>query len=189
MKLVKFIWLFIAIVCLGCASKKAQVPEATTEELDQLITEKSFEIISDWAQPLATNVILQFSNVGLLPAGSNAGNINLIGNPNYLQINDTVVKAFLPFYGERRMGGSLSNIRSAIQFEDTPKEFKIDKAKKDSYKISFRVADKYIPNENYLVQIQVFPNLSSILNVNSSHRTYIQYRGKIKAIEPDNEKK
>ena len=180
--------LVISCFLVGCTSARTK---ATVEQdqkiLNDLIINKSFEIESQWAQPLAINSLIQISNVGLLPPGSNAGSINLVGNANYLQVKDTMVKAFLPFYGERRMGGTYGNIRNGIQFDSEHKKYKVKKGKKGSYQVSFEVNDENNPNESYQVQIQVFSNLSSIITINSSHRSYIQYRGIASNIKLENE--
>lgn len=187
MKLIKFNWFLITLLFFGCASNTTLVSDVNDTALEELIEKKSFEIVSSWAQPLATSVLLRVNDMGLLPPGSNPGNINLIGNPNFFQLKDSIVKAYLPFYGERRMGGSYSNIRSGIQFDDKPLKYVVKKGKKNGYQINFNVPDKYVPNESYSVQIQIFPNLYSIININSSHLTSIQYRGKASNIKLDSE--
>ena len=142
-----------------------------------------FEIESDWAQPQVTTAFAQLGD--LLPAGSNASNISLIGNSNYLQIKDSIVNAFLPYYGERRQGGAYGSGKTGIEFEGVPQDFKTNRGKKNSYEIRFNIKDKNSRSENYTVYVQVFPNLSSSININSSHRTSISYRGRANIIEND----
>ena len=54
---------------------------AETKALDELVVSKRFEIESDWALPLATNSLNSIANAGLLPPGSSANRISLVGNP------------------------------------------------------------------------------------------------------------
>lgn len=180
------VYFLLILCCLACASGKTA--STTTEEdkvFESIIKDEPFEIQSNWAQPLVTTAFSQVS--GLLPPGSTAGNISLVGNTNYLQINDSIVKAFLPYYGERRQGGEYGSSKTGIEFEGVPQDFKTNRGKRNSYEIRFNIKDKNSRSENYTVYVQVFPNLSSSINVNSSHRTGISYRGKANIIK--NEKK
>lgn len=189
--MMKRIGLFIVVVVLlGCASttKTHTIAEKDTKALDDLVTNMSFEIESQWAQPQVTNAMTQLGNAGLFPPGSNAGNISLIGNSNYLIIDGDKVKAYLPYFGERQMGGAYNSTKTGIEFDGVPQDFEITKGKKDSYEITFTIADKNSATENYTVLIQIFPSLSSAININSSHRFTIRYKGRAKTIETDAEK-
>jgi hypothetical protein len=121
----------------------------------------------------------------LLPTGSTVGNINIIGNTNYLQIKDSIVKAFLPFYGERRQGSAYRSDKMGIEFEGVPQDFKTNIGKKNSYEIRFKIKDKNYSSESYMVYVQVFPSLSSSISVNSSHRSSISFRGRANIITDD----
>ena len=182
MKRIAF-WLLI-LSFFGCMSTKTQTnTDVDTKALDDLIAEGSFEIRAEFAQPMANNSLLQISNAGLLPPGSTAGNISLIGNANFLQIHGDTVKAYLPFYGERRMGGSYGEIRTGIEFNGLPENYEVKKGKKSGYEISFNIKDKNSRTENYNVNIYLFPNLTSTINIRSSHRFNIRYKGNIKLLE------
>lgn len=182
-------YFLLIFVLLGCASaNKAHVIETKdTKALDDLISGKYFEIVSDWAQPQLTSAMAQVGNAGLLPPGSNVGNINLIGNPNFLKMKGNEVEAYLPYYGERQMGGTYNNNRTGIEFEGIPQDFEVNRGKKDSYEIIFTVSDKNTITETYRVVIQLFPNLSSAITINSSQRFPIRYKGHAKTTEKENE--
>jgi hypothetical protein len=158
----------------------------TTEEdkaFERISKNEPFEIESEWAQPQVT---MAFSQLGdFLPAGSTVGNINIMGNSNYLQINDSIVKAILPFYGERRQGSAYRSDKMGIEFDGVPEDFKTSIGKKNSYEIRFKIKDKNYSSESYMVYVQVFPNLSSSININSSHRSSIRFLGKANIIEND----
>jgi len=185
MKQLLFIGLvFLAFGC-GSTSKTYTVEDRDTTALDALMEKKQFEINSDWAQPQITNAVAQVGNAGLFPPGSNVSNINLIGNPNYFKMEGDRISAYFPYYGERQMGGGYNNNNNQIEFEGVPMEYEVKRGKKDSYEIRFSINDKNITTENYQVTVQVYPNLSSVIRVFSSHRFPIRYKGHAKEIEDE----
>ena len=105
-------------------------------------------------------------------------NIDISNITNYLKIKNDSVMAYLPFYGERRFGGAYNNT-AGIEFEGIPNDFQINKGKKGSYEIRFSIDDKNTNTENYRVYIKLLPDMSSTININSSGRSSIQYRGNI----------
>lgn len=176
----------IILVFSGCFSSKTNVSTVNDKALEELVKTKSFEITSEWAQPHITSGMNSIANTGLLPTGSSISNISLIGNSNYLRINKDSVSGYLPYYGERQMGGRYGSISTAIQFDGIPKDYEIKKGKKEGYEIQFSIADKNNPTENYKVYIQLFQSLSSSININSSHRFFIRYKGRVAKIEKSN---
>ena len=178
----------MVFIFAGCSSTKTStIAETTTKSLDDLIINKSFEVISDWAQPQVTNAMVQLGNAGLFPPGSNAGMINLQGNTNYLVMKDGKVTGYLPFYGERQIGGAYNSNHTGIEFDGVPKNLKIERKKRGTYLVKFDINDKNIPTENYRIFLELFPSLSSSLTINSSQRTSIQYKGRAKVLESDDE--
>ena len=178
------VYSLLILCCLACTSTKTV--STTTEEdkvFESISKNDPFEIESNWAQPQVTAAFAQLGD--LLPAGSTVGNINIMGNSNYLQIKDNIVKAFLPFYGERRQGSAYRSDKMGIEFEGVPQDFKTNIGKKNSYEIRFKIKDKNYSSESYMVYVQVFPNLSSSINVNSSHRSSISFRGRSNIIKND----
>jgi hypothetical protein len=156
-------------------SRVTDRPQEGTTEVDKLVDQKTFRIVSDWAQPLVTNSISQISNSGLLPPGSTAGRINLLGNSNYFRMKGDSVSAYLPYYGERQAGGGYGS-NSAIQFKGLPRDLEILKDEKSQgYRMDFDIRDN---GENYSVSVLLFPNLKSRITVNSSQRFWISYDGK-----------
>ncbi len=151
------------------------------QQLNELVANKSFVIESDQALPMATNSLNSISNAGLLPPGSSASQINLIGNPNYLKVMGDSVAVYLPYFGERQMGGGYDNDGPGIKFEGVPQDMKINKDdEKHRYDIQFKMRDD---SETFNVNIVLFPNLSSMINVNSSQRFPIRYSGHVSALD------
>jgi hypothetical protein len=171
----------IVTVLLACGSS-SKYTDKTSEALDSMIANQSFEIISNSTQPLNTMAMQQLGNAGLLPNGSTAGNIDLSTHTNFLRMKKDSVMAFLPFYGERQFGGGYNNA-SGIEFEGVPDNLQINKSKQASYEIRFSISDKNSRTDHYNVYIKLYPNLTSNININSSSRSSIQYRGHVQSLD------
>lgn len=154
--------------------------KVNSQKLDELVASKRFEILSDRAMPIATASLNSISNAGLLPPGSSAGQISLIGNPNYLKVLGDSVAVYLPYYGERQMGGGYNNDGPGIKFEGVPQHMEITKDdEKQRYDVRFNMRDD---SEMFNVNVTLFPNLNSMINVSSSQRFSIRYSGSVKAL-------
>ncbi len=182
--------LIAILTLLGCGSttKTHTITEQDTKILDNMVTERFFEIEAEWAQPQLTRSMAQLSNSGLFPLGSNSGNISLIGNGNYIRMKGEKVHALMPYFGERQMGGAYNNNANGIEFEGIPLDLEVNKGKEEnSYEIIFNINDKNNPTESHRVVISLFPNLKSSVNINSNQRFPIRYRGRVKNLEKENE--
>lgn len=172
--------LFVGVL-MGCGtSSRTARTQAQLKNLQELVASKSFEIESNWAMPLWTSSMNSISNAGLLPVGSSGSQISLIGNSNYLKVEGDSVSAHLPYYGERQMGAGYSNNTSAIQFKGVPENYRvIEDEKSNSKEISFNINNK---TESFRVHISLYPDFSSNINVNSTSRFSIRYKGEVKPI-------
>ncbi len=177
----KHVAVLFAGITIGCGSSSKTVSSiAQIQQLEELVTSKSFQIQSDWAMPLMTNSMNSISNAGLLPIGSTGNMISLIGNTNFLKMEGDTISAYLPYFGERQMGGGYSNNDNAIQFKGIPKNYEVMEDKKSGSKeISFNINNR---TESFRVFITLSPNLSSNINVNSTERFSIRYRGEVEPI-------
>lgn len=184
----RILLILFALGLVGCgSSRQPKFSDAELQNLGNLI-DNNWEIQSNWASPLATTSFMAVANSGLLPPGNNANMINLIGNPNYVRKKGDTVSIYLPYFGERRIGGSYGGRGSAIEFEGVPKVFEINKNdKKQRYDIRMVVNDKENTAETYTITIRTFPNKNSNINVNSSQRTTISYAGLIQPIDTENQ--
>ncbi len=162
----------------GCASSKSETVVNNTV-LDSLVAQRNFRIESQMAYPQLTSGLVSIANAGLLQPGSSAGAISLIGNPNYIIIKNDSISGYLPYYGERQMGAIPGDTNAGIEFENIAKEYSVEKGKKNSYVIKFKIQDKQNNTETYQVTLQLYPSMRSDIRVNSSHRFQIQYRGTI----------
>lgn len=168
----------VIFILFSCASSR-KATQAEIDNLKALIESKTFEIESEWAEPQATFAMTQIANAGMLPSGSSAGNINLIGNTNFFKMKKDTVSAYLPYFGERQSGGSYGGTDIGIVFEGVPKNLTINKAKENSYRINFKINDKNNTTENYNVIVRIYPSLSTSIYVISNQKRSINYRGRV----------
>ena len=174
--------LLLLAIFYSCGGSKAMIGTAAEkEQLQQLIATKEFEINATWAVPRVTNSFLQVANSGLLPGGSSASNINLIGNPNYLKFKKDSVFIALPYYGERQMGGGYNTNTIGINFEGNYEDYQENYiAAKQYYTIDFTVRNG---TESLDFSIRLYDNLKTNMMVTSSHRTPIGFDGMVSEIE------
>lgn len=171
-------------VLFSCNSTKSIVaPTAQSEALEALIAKKSFTIESEWMYPLATTSLNTIANSGLIPPGSTVNGISLIGNPNFVKIYGDSISMNLPFYGERQLPGQYTRNEGGIVFEGIPDRYEVIKdEKKQRHLIKFTVKNN---RESYRVTMTMFPNWTTSININSSHRTSIRYRGVVSENEKE----
>lgn len=176
-----FILLLVSIVFTSCSStSKTVLPTAQSRELDQWVAQKTFEINSEWAIPLMTNSLNQVANAGILPPGSSANRISLIGTSNHLRISFGELDAALPFFGERQTGGGYNSTDSGIILQGLPKNYVAVRDEKTlRHTIKFDVMNK---TEAFDVTLILYPNLKSEIQINSSQRFPMRYTGRVKAI-------
>ncbi|GMN08896.1 hypothetical protein MTsPCn9_06480 [Croceitalea sp. MTPC9] len=174
--------IIISILLLSCASSsKTTYSEQNIDELHSLVEGKKFEIESTWAYPLASFGLNNLYNAGLFPIGSNSNQINLIGNPNFLKIEGDSIKAHLPYFGDRQLSANYNSQDIGIELDGLMEDLKVDfNEKKKRYELRFQASHDI---ETYQVAINIFPNKQTQMNINSTHRTNIAYRGDIKAVE------
>jgi hypothetical protein len=170
------------VMITSCSSSKPSFTEAQTKALDSIMQKQEFSIKSNWAQPQVTNAMNQLADVGLIPSGSSAGNIDISGITNYLKMEQDSVKAKLPFFGERHFGGGYNN-SEGIEFEGIPNNLQIKRNSKSGYTLQFNIRDTNSSSETYQVYITIWPNLNSDITVTSAQRNSMRYQGKVQALE------
>lgn len=166
----------LAVLWSCGSSQKAGASNMQSQALEQLVEQKSFQIVSEWAQPMNTNAMNSIASSGLLLPGNSGSNISLIANPNYLKMMGDSVAAYLPYFGERQLSGGYG-IGSAIEFKGHPDKLEISQnSKKKTHTIGFTIKEK---SEVYQVTITLFNSLTSHIVINSSQRNFIRYIGKV----------
>ncbi|MEM9001556.1 MAG: DUF4251 domain-containing protein [Bacteroidota bacterium] len=165
---------------VGCSTTSKTAEQTDNGAIKTMVEQQSFEFIAEWANPLNTNGFNQIATIGLLPPGSMANQINLMGGSNYLRWQGDSVSAYLSYYGERQISGGY-NQATAIEFEGLPENYTASyNPKKNRYEIRFDISHQV---ERYTVNAYLFPNKRFSMNVSSSHRQPIGYRGYAMAIE------
>lgn len=182
MKPLAFFTFLIFIMTLSCKSSKTNVTDAQIKALEILVENKSYTIESDWANPRVTYAMQQVLNSGILQPGSSSSAISLIGNSNFLTISGDSITSYLPYFGERQMNVAYGGGDSAIQFKGLLENYLVKKGKNNSYNISFNAKSK---SENFQVNITLFPNLKSDMNLIGNGRFPISYNGHVKSLETE----
>lgn len=176
--------LFIAITFALCScSGTKTVSEQDKNNLvkvTELLDSKHFSVEAQWAYPLTTGSLTQLANAGLLGNGNNASRINLQGNSNFLRIKNDSVHMYLPYYGERRVGGGY-NSNNGVEARNVMSNYEVkDHSKKNAKVITFNVSEK---TETYNIIITTFSNKSTNIVVNSNQRASIRYNGELDILE------
>ncbi|UJH67337.1 DUF4251 domain-containing protein [Allomuricauda sp. SCSIO 65647] len=167
------------LVLMASCATTSKVSTEEMQQLEDLAQSRAFRFEAEWAMPLVTNSLSQINSALLLPPGSTVNQINLNGNNNYIKIQGDSASVYLPYFGERQMGGSYAPRNTGIHFEGIVDEMEMVKnEKKNSYEISFDMEAEESA-EVYQVYILVFPNLSANVNINSNQRFPIRYKGKV----------
>lgn len=165
---------------MGCSTSKKAV--AANPTLDTLVSEQSFKFKLQNVQPQVTTALMQLSNSGIIQPGNTIGNINVAGQGYFLRMEGDQVKANMPYYGERQMGGGYDS-DTGIEFDGPAKDLKIEKNElKQRYDISFTVDGS---SENYFVTLYVTSNFKSEVWVRSSHRNRIRFTGVVSELTND----
>ncbi len=167
-----FVCLIICMVFICCGTEKRIVSEVELENLNTIVKSDTIKIQANWANPQNASLI---ANTNLLPIGSNAGSINLIGTSNYFRIIGDSLSIELPYYGERQLSGSYNPNDVGISFNGKAKEFKHSfNAKRNTHDYYFEINNNI---ENLQINLNIYPNLKTNISINSTHRTFISYRG------------
>jgi hypothetical protein len=157
------IFVVVIVVLSACSSaEKSARSLAQQEKTANIISSGQFEISNSWASPVS------------------GGQINLIGNPNYIKFKNDSVDLFLPYFGVRHSGGAY-NSGGGITYKGLAENLEsIPDAEKDSQVISFETEKA---TEDLSFRITIYANGKTNTNVNSSQRSNISYRGEVKELE------
>ncbi|MFC6860830.1 DUF4251 domain-containing protein [Zunongwangia atlantica] len=166
--------LFLVVAC----GVNYSVPDINNfADLKEFAESKELQIENQWANPMRANTVTFINNPNF-----NSGNVNLIGNPNYIKFKGDSVDIFLPYFGVRQMGGGF-NDRGGIKFEGIPEDFKMtENEAKDYVRYEFMGRDD---SEIYQFYITLYANGNASTSVNSSQRDNISYTGKFSRLETE----
>lgn len=180
--------IFFVIVSCGTNRHFTEQENLAYEELQDLVAARSLEIISRSASPMASAAFSRVANSNILGPGNNANRIDISSNANYLRLKGDSIQAFLPFFGEQNFGSSYGSTHTGIEFNAVPKFYDvIHDDKKHTINLKFEIDDKYRTSDHYDVSITLFPNKQSIIRVQSTARSAIEYAGRVGMIKEDKE--
>lgn len=176
---------FLGIICtiFSCSSSKTTVTKQDVIKLEDFLNKKYFKIEVNSAEPQVTAAFASVGNSGLLPPGSNIARIDLTGDGNYLKVKGDSVFAYLPYFGERQMGGTYGNKGAGIKIDGKASNFRLVKGKKDNFQIKFNADDEESSAETYTISLKIFPSRTSTISINSTHRNTIRYNGRVTEIK------
>lgn len=144
-----------SVIVLSCGAPKTTTTDAAL--VADLVHSKQYQISNSWLLPLRGR------------------QINLIGNPNHIQINKDSVDIYLPYFGVRQMGGAYSG-DAGIKFSGLMESYKIsENSKNKSYEIEFETHGA----EALSFFITVYQSGQTYTNVQSAERDNVSYRGVI----------
>lgn len=173
---------FIALVMFSnCGGSQGTFGTQQDKALvDSLISSREFRIVNSWALPMMSSSMMQLSSSGILGPGNSGQRFDLSGNGNFLEIKGDSVKAYLPYFGERHMGGGYDPDGAGIHFDQVAEtiHFDYDNAK-DQHIVKFIAKDG---TETFELTLFVFSNKKTSLLVSSSQRDMIRYMGSISAL-------
>jgi len=165
----------LMLTIIACSSTKSTATPEEMAAMEKIISTKQFEIKTNWAQPMASQSLNNIAAAGMLPPGSTASRIDISSTGGYLRMMGDSVKADLPYFGERQMGGGYNQGNTGIKFDGIPEDLSIEPNKKGDGKIiQFNINNK---TEAFQVIAQVYPAGMARLTVSSSQRDNIWYQG------------
>jgi hypothetical protein len=121
----------------------------------------------------------EFIFIGRTAIGQGFRSIDLTTNSNYVEFKPDKIKSEMPFFGRAYSSVAYSSKDGGLNFEGIPKEFTIEKGKKDYQIITAVKGDTDV----YTLFLSVSFEGSSTLTISSNNRSSISYNGEIKAIE------
>jgi hypothetical protein len=133
---------------------------AKQKEVEALVNSKEFEFVAVMAYPQGTR------------------SIDMISNPNYLRFKKDSIYSEMPYFGRAYAGAGYGG-SGGLDFKGPIQDYSITKDKKE-YTIKGKVKDN---TDYYNVILTVYFEGNASLNINTSNRSPINYRGSIDKIK------
>lgn len=143
---------------VSCGSTVSAGDQQELNELHELVESREFEIQHNWARPMG------------------GGNINLIGNTNYIRFEGDSVDIFLPYFGVRHSGGGYGT-EGGIEYEGLAKGLEITEGNDEKLMLDFEGEQG---SEHLNFSVTLYPNGNAHTSVTSSERQSINYQGEIR---------
>ncbi|MBP1841027.1 DUF4251 domain-containing protein [Formosa algae] len=146
------------------AEKKALKKEKQEQEfiaIKKLLESSKFTFDADWATT------------------QGGKRISLIGNPNFLKVNDSITEADMPYFGVAQMASYGGD--GGITFNGPYKEYSLTyNEKKHRGIVKYAITND---SENFKITLTVYSPDSASLVVYSSNRNSITFDGKVEPLK------
>lgn len=176
------LWLCTILLLLGCKStKSSSEKKADLKILETLLNEKDYKIEVTTVYPFVTAATMEALNsISLANTGNTATRIDVNGDGYYIKFKQDSVTANLPYFGQQRLSSGRYNSDMGVEFQAEPQNYTLTKHKrKDAFVAEFDIRDKHDNVESYEISITFYSNNSVDINIMPSHRTGINYRGRL----------
>lgn len=171
----RMITILICCACIGCATHKNAITPQQLENLHAFVSAKNMNIVSKRAAPMMTNAMQQVLSSRILGPENSGGSIDIMNTVNYVKVINDSVFVQLPFFGELQSGVTPNPDNPGIHFEGIPTKYESTyNKKKKNYRIQINFQTK---RERFTLYVTLFSNLNTSINLVSSHRSSIGYRG------------
>ena len=175
MKQVKYV-MFIALALLlsSCKSSFTEADRLQLVQLYEQISSNEIHFKADAALPFNSQAVNNAINDILIRNGNSSSRINLIGDNYTLRIGEKTAQFYLPFYGERRVGGGYNNDNSYTFTSSLQNVTSSINQKKRYISYSFTAKNN---TETLQVELKIYSQETAQLIINSSQRSYMKYDG------------
>lgn len=170
--LILIAFLIFSVVAVNAEEKKKTRKEKKAEKEAKL---------AEQTKKLVEENTWQFEATQMLPA---KGKSRSLTTPYSVVLKDDKVDSYLPYFGTAYSAG-YGGTDSPMIFEAPIEDYSGSEAKKGGYIIKFKAKNK---NDVVEYTFNVSSNGSASLNVNSTNRQHISYRGNLTSIK-EKEKK
>jgi hypothetical protein len=179
-----FLFLVFLLSCSSCKTSFTEDDRSKLVGLQQQMSQQGFEFEADAVHPFNTQALNNVANDLLIRSGNNVSRIDVQGDQYSLKIVEQEGKFALPFYGERRMSGGYGT-DTGFNFTADIKNIKSSINEKKGY-LSYEFTTRN-DAETLDIELQIYQPNNVRLHINSSHRTFIKYEGRLKWLEVEEE--
>ncbi len=173
--------LIIVGMMAACGSSKDPlVTSDTLNKIENLANERNFVVEFNTAYPQNTTASQQVLNSFLIQTGNSASRIDIAADGAKLTVDGEASTADLPFFGERRIGGSYGNENVGIEFDQaTMKDYKV---LRQGEKVTVTYGVSNSENDFFNVRMDIYSKYNVRALITSTKKTNMQYDGSFRAV-------
>ncbi|MGB3591377.1 MAG: DUF4251 domain-containing protein [Nonlabens sp.] len=168
-----FVLTFLVISCSSLNSKDKESLRA----IEARIAVEPFTITIDAAYPQNTLATQRVVNDLLISRGDNASRIDLMGDGFTIKIENGLINAQLPFYGEQRLSAGNYNSGGGISIVDQEISNSYSFNEKGYLETVYRVND--VNGDLLQINLRIGPNSDVNINMNSAQKSFMRYTGRL----------